>query len=160
MITSAVARPLLLLFSNWCQLRLHVQLNNMSVQVYVPKFNSVIAFRVPRYHEVTCMNTNQPRFSVFGWYLQPGHLYKLFQGDDADAGTEHEGQNTNNAVTQRSVADQDIMRFSSNHEAALLGRKQHRVASASANSPHALSTLLASKNVPTRRERLARMKAV
>lgn len=134
----------------------------MAVQVYVPEFNSVIAFRVPRYHEVTRMNTNQPRFSVFGWYLQPGHLYKLFQGDDVDIGQEHEGQRTNEAATQQSlchVADQDAVSFSSNHEAAPLGKKQHTIASASTNSPHALSTLLASKSVLVTRERLSRLKA-
>ena len=139
-----------------------MQLNKLSAQVYVPEFNSVIAFRVPRYHEVTRMNTNQPRFSVFGWYLQPGHLYKLFQGDDADTGTEHERQGASHALTQPvyHAADPDVVKASSNHEAAPLGSKQCRVASASANSPHALSTLLASKTVPSRRERLSRMKAV
>lgn len=155
--------PLALPLSDSIRLRLHAELNRLSVQVYVPEFNSVIAFRVPRYHEVTSMNTNQPRFSVFGWYLQPGHLYKLFQGDDADTGTEPEDQVTNKAVTHQTVcqvADQDVLSFSSNHEAAPLGKKQRTVTSASANSPHALSTLLASKKVLDRRERLSRMKVV
>ena len=126
----------------------------MAVQVYVPEFNSVIAFRVPRYHQVTRMNTNQPRFSVFGWYLQPGQLYKLFQGDDVDMGTEHAGQSTNEAATQQHTDCQVA-----NHEAAPLGKKQRTIASASANSPHALSTLLASKSVLVTRDRLSRLKA-
>lgn len=161
--------PLLLPLSNGLRLTLHVELNRLSVQVYVPEFNSVIAFQVPRYHEVTRMNTNQPRFSVFGWYLQPGHLYELFEGDDAgtdtstdtgtDTGTECEGQITNTAATHQTVrAGQDARSFPSKHEAVPLGNKQRTVISASANSPHALSTLLASKKVLDRRERLSRLK--
>lgn len=161
--------PLLLPFSNGFRLTLHVELNRLSVQVYVPEFNSVIAFQVPRYHEVTRMNTNQPRFSVFGWYLQPGHLYELFEGDDAgtdtgtDTGTECDGHVNNTTATHQTVsqvADHNALSFSSKHEAAPLGNRQRMVISASANSPHALSTLLASKKVLDRRERLSRLKAV
>ena len=105
------------------------------------------------------MNTNQPRFSVFGWYLQPGHLYELFQGDYA--GTDSEGEVTNKAATRQHVhhvADEGILSFPSNREAASIGKKQRTVTSASTNSPHALSTLLASKEVLDRRERLSRLK--
>ena len=34
---------------------------------YVPQWNSVVAFRVPRYHQVTALATDRPRYSVFGW---------------------------------------------------------------------------------------------
>uniref|UniRef100_A0A7S1IN91 Prolyl 4-hydroxylase alpha subunit domain-containing protein n=1 Tax=Eutreptiella gymnastica TaxID=73025 RepID=A0A7S1IN91_9EUGL len=50
-------------------------------QAYVPEFNSLVAFTVPRWHEVTGVTTQRPRYSVFGWFLQPGHLYPLQTGD-------------------------------------------------------------------------------
>ncbi|GLI68866.1 hypothetical protein VaNZ11_013412 [Volvox africanus] len=53
---------------------------------YVPLWNSVVAFRVPRYHAVTPMTTNRPRYSIFGWFLEPGRLYELYRGEDAEAG--------------------------------------------------------------------------
>lgn len=36
----------------------------------IPRFNSAIAFRVPRYHEVTPLAAPRPRYSLFGWFLQ------------------------------------------------------------------------------------------
>ena len=33
-------------------------------RLYVPLYNSVVAFRVPRYHEVTPVLTERPRYSV------------------------------------------------------------------------------------------------
>jgi hypothetical protein len=38
---------------------------------HVPLFNSLVAFRVPRMHEVTPLNTDRPRFSIFGWFYRP-----------------------------------------------------------------------------------------
>ena len=35
----------------------------------VPEWNSIVAFRVPRMHEVTTCKTNRCRYSVFGWFL-------------------------------------------------------------------------------------------
>ena len=90
-------------------------------KAYVPLFNSAVFFRVPRYHSVTPLLTDRPRwgrgagaglvfagfsavpllttackptpaaprwccccrFSVFGWFLQPGQLYDLFTGEKA-----------------------------------------------------------------------------
>jgi len=37
---------------------------------YIPEFNSLIAFKIPRNHRVTVLNTDKPRFSVFGWFLK------------------------------------------------------------------------------------------
>ena len=34
----------------------------------VPRFNSLVAFWVPRMHEVTPMLTRRERLSVFGWF--------------------------------------------------------------------------------------------
>jgi len=49
-----------------------------SGQEFVPEFNSLVAFRIPRYHEVTAVATlNRPRLSIFGWFLQPGKTYDL-----------------------------------------------------------------------------------
>ncbi|GIL72735.1 hypothetical protein Vretimale_4446 [Volvox reticuliferus] len=59
---------------------------------YVPLWNSVVAFRVPRYHAVTPMTTNRPRYSIFGWFLEPGRLYELYRGEDAESGKEADRQ--------------------------------------------------------------------
>eukprot|EP01121_Diplochlamys_sp_Union-15-3_P022170 TRINITY_DN9360_c0_g1_i4.p1 TRINITY_DN9360_c0_g1~~TRINITY_DN9360_c0_g1_i4.p1 ORF type:complete len:224 (+),score=42.17 TRINITY_DN9360_c0_g1_i4:50-721(+) len=44
---------------------------------YVPEFNSLIAFKVPHLHQVTKVETNKSRYSIFGWFLKPGKLYDL-----------------------------------------------------------------------------------
>jgi len=38
--------------------------------VYVPEFNSIVAFYVPRTHEVTPLAVARPRYSVFGWFVR------------------------------------------------------------------------------------------
>lgn len=35
-------------------------------RAYVPKWNSAVVFRVPRYHAVTALTTDRPRYSVRG----------------------------------------------------------------------------------------------
>jgi len=49
-------------------------------QSYVPEFNSLIAFVVPRNHEVTVMKTDRPRFSIFGWFLRPCGVEVVSEG--------------------------------------------------------------------------------
>jgi len=44
-------------------------------KVYVPTFNKLIAFMVPRFHEVTAVTSNIPRLSLFGWFLVEGDIY-------------------------------------------------------------------------------------
>lgn len=44
---------------------------------YIPEFNSVIAFRVPRMHAVEPVVGPRPRFSIFGWFLREGRMYEL-----------------------------------------------------------------------------------
>mmetsp|Transcript_18335 Transcript_18335/g.36021 ORF Transcript_18335/g.36021 Transcript_18335/m.36021 type:complete len:152 (-) Transcript_18335:99-554(-) len=47
---------------------------------YVPKFNSLISFAVPRKHAVTAVKPRKdrlPRYSLFGWFLVEGDLYKF-----------------------------------------------------------------------------------
>eukprot|EP01129_Flabellula_baltica_P004651 TRINITY_DN1635_c0_g1_i1.p1 TRINITY_DN1635_c0_g1~~TRINITY_DN1635_c0_g1_i1.p1 ORF type:complete len:252 (+),score=58.02 TRINITY_DN1635_c0_g1_i1:309-1064(+) len=56
--------------------------DNETGDVYVPEFNSLVCFVVPRYHEVTKVSPGKKRYSVFGWFLEPGLLYDLYTGDD------------------------------------------------------------------------------
>lgn len=42
-----------------------------------PIFNSMVAFRVPRQHEVTQVIARVQRYSIFGWFMEPGRLYNL-----------------------------------------------------------------------------------
>ena len=47
---------------------------------YIPKFNSLVAFEVPRFHEVTSVKKRlgrDPRFSIFGWFLEEGNIYSF-----------------------------------------------------------------------------------
>lgn len=44
---------------------------------YVPEFNSLVAFRIPRFHVVTPVVPPHERYSIFGWILEPGKLYHL-----------------------------------------------------------------------------------
>jgi len=62
---------------------------------YVPQFNSLIAFNVPRRHLVTAVTTNESRFSIFGWYLSPGILYPLSKHQDSEDGSEADGDESN-----------------------------------------------------------------
>ena len=52
---------------------------------YVPEFNSLIAFRIPRWHEVTAVTAARARYSLFGWFLTEGILYDLSK-QDGDGG--------------------------------------------------------------------------
>lgn len=38
---------------------------------HVPRFNTLVAFAVPRLHEVSRVTTDRRRFSVFGWFYRP-----------------------------------------------------------------------------------------
>ena len=135
------------------------------LQVYVPQFNSVIAFRVPRYHQVTPVSSSQPRYSVFGWFLQPGQLYDLFEGEDTQQQQSdirmtkihkvNEACDIQHSATQETYCSdgQDAHTYSTVH------KRQRRVVSASfeeADTPHALSTLLACKSVPDTQNRLSK----
>jgi Rps23 Pro-64 3,4-dihydroxylase Tpa1-like proline 4-hydroxylase len=48
-----------------------------ATQEYVPEFNSLISFTIPRWHKVEPCLTEKPRYSIFGWFLQRGQLYDL-----------------------------------------------------------------------------------
>jgi Rps23 Pro-64 3,4-dihydroxylase Tpa1-like proline 4-hydroxylase len=51
---------------------------------YVPEFNSLVAFTVPRWHEVQALITDRPRYSIFGWFLSKGVLYDILQEGEQD----------------------------------------------------------------------------
>jgi hypothetical protein len=47
----------------------------------VPEYNSAVMFRIPRWHQVTPVTGDRPRYSIFGWFLQPGQTYPLNTGE-------------------------------------------------------------------------------
>ena len=53
----------------------------------MPEFNSLIAFRIPRYHEVTAVTVDRARYSIFGWFLTEGILYDLYKGEVEEEGS-------------------------------------------------------------------------
>jgi Rps23 Pro-64 3,4-dihydroxylase Tpa1-like proline 4-hydroxylase len=40
-------------------------------KIIVPKFNSLVAFYVPRQHKVTKVISEKIRYSLFGWFMEP-----------------------------------------------------------------------------------------
>ena len=46
---------------------------------YAPQFNTLVAFTVPRQHEVTPVQAAFPgkRLSLFGWFMEPGEKYRI-----------------------------------------------------------------------------------
>lgn len=59
---------------------------------FVPEFNSMVAFIVPRWHQVEAVKTSsKARLSIFGWFLKPGKLYPLDLGDGEDEEEDDEG---------------------------------------------------------------------
>lgn len=49
---------------------------------YVPEFNSIVAFSVPRFHEVKpVLMASVERYTVFGWFFKPGINYELWNGE-------------------------------------------------------------------------------
>jgi hypothetical protein len=72
---------------------------------YVPKFNSLVAFTVPRFHEVTLVKQDRPRFSIFGWFLEPGDIYEYNKADETnDATTEPPaGDDKGNLITNETA---------------------------------------------------------
>ena len=52
---------------------------------YVPEFNSMIAFEVPRFHQVKpVLAPLLARYSVFGWFFKPGINYELWTGEQEE----------------------------------------------------------------------------
>lgn len=139
----------------------------LMLQVHVPQFNSVVAFRVPRYHQVTPVSSSQPRYSVFGWFLQPGQLYDLFDSETTQQQNrdirQNEVQTVHGACDNQSSTGTGSTGTS--QDAACLDEqsvqscpvllKRPRVVPASANSPHGLSTMLACKSASAARHRLS-----
>lgn len=61
---------------------------------YVPEFNSLIAYHVPRQYEVTPILSEEPLLSVFGWYLQEGELYDLKPPTSAEIAEQNKAKKT------------------------------------------------------------------
>ena len=68
---------------------------------YVPQFNRLILFRVPRWHLVEAVKTDKAkRMSIFGWFCSPGVLYDLEADTDAD--TEEDDEKGGSPTRSRS----------------------------------------------------------
>ena len=132
------------------------------LQVYVPQFNSIIAFKVPRYHQVTPVSSSQPRYSVFGWFLQPGRLYDLFEGESTQQQqsdirlTKIHKSNEACEIQHSAIQESCCSDGQDAHSYSVVHKRQRKVVSASSNSPHALGTLLACKSVPDTQNRLSK----
>lgn len=48
--------------------------------LHSPDFNTLVAFEVPRLHAVRALRGRRPRYSLFGWWLQPGARAKGAKG--------------------------------------------------------------------------------
>lgn len=121
-------------------------------KVFIPEFNSVIAFRVPRYHQVTPMSTSRPRYSVFGWFLQPGRLYDLYEGDNMPQQptlTPHKTKGTHEATVLQEFAEVGAS------DGSLTKRQRTQLLTVA--SPHFLSTSLCSKNIADSKRRFAQL---
>jgi len=66
---------------------------------YVPEFNSLIAFTIPRFHEVEAVIADRPRYSLFGWFLQEGILYDLEKKEEPKTTKKAETKTTKKAET-------------------------------------------------------------
>ena len=63
-------------------------------KIFPPKFNRLVMFSVPRFHQVTPVVAQATasaaphlRLSVFGWFMQPGRLYPLMTGATGTEGS-------------------------------------------------------------------------
>ena len=80
-------------------------------KIFPPKFNRLVLFSVPRFHQVTPVVAQAAasaaphlRLSVFGWFMQPGRLYPLMTGA---TGTESSsrGKTKKTAAADAAAAD-------------------------------------------------------
>jgi hypothetical protein len=82
---------------------------------YVPEFNSLIAFHIPREYEITPVLSDDPVLSVFGWYLQEGELYDLRPPAPAGA----EDQSKKKSIKEKAKAAKRKMRLKAKREEKL-----------------------------------------
>jgi Rps23 Pro-64 3,4-dihydroxylase Tpa1-like proline 4-hydroxylase len=54
---------------NWTSDDGGILVDHKRTREHKPVFNSMVAFRVPRLHEVTPVKSDRNRFSLFGWFL-------------------------------------------------------------------------------------------
>ena len=68
-------------------------------QTFTPEFNSLVAFRVPRMHEVTaCTHPARNRFSIFGWFLSPDEYPNVLRKQKAQSERESKIASANSAL--------------------------------------------------------------
>ncbi|GBG25248.1 Ankyrin repeat and KH domain-containing protein 1 [Hondaea fermentalgiana] len=76
---------------------------------YVPLFNSLVSFVVPREHAVTAVRPRTgraPRYSLFGWFLVEGDLYRFepeSHGKNAAKKAKTKGGNSQGELHERSA---------------------------------------------------------
>ena len=71
---------------------------------YVPRFNSLVAFVVPRFHEVTAVRRREgrlARLSVFGWFLEEGDLYEYNAQPNATGHAKGKAKGNNNKAKSK-----------------------------------------------------------
>mmetsp|Transcript_28335 Transcript_28335/g.47543 ORF Transcript_28335/g.47543 Transcript_28335/m.47543 type:complete len:338 (+) Transcript_28335:236-1249(+) len=75
---------------------------------HVPKFNSLVAFKVPRLHMVTSLHTDRSRFSMFGWFYKPTHAADSAQlPAKADKKRKKTAKNTKNTKNMKRETNAD-----------------------------------------------------
>lgn len=67
---------------DWSEADGGVLIDHQTGTRYVPEFNSLISFVVPRDHEVTIMKSNKSRYSIFGWFLKEVAVEQPPEGED------------------------------------------------------------------------------
>lgn len=75
---------------------------------YIPEYNSLVAFRIPRFHEVTAVASERPRLSIFGWFLQPGKMYEIFGGETKEEKGERKGDKIEKMKREVEEEEEDI----------------------------------------------------
>uniref|UniRef100_A0A7S4SU13 Fe2OG dioxygenase domain-containing protein n=1 Tax=Alexandrium monilatum TaxID=311494 RepID=A0A7S4SU13_9DINO len=60
-----------------CLLDLHEEDSGKPKATHVPVYNALMVFEVPHWHAVTAVTSERYRYSIFGWWHQPGKHYEL-----------------------------------------------------------------------------------
>jgi Rps23 Pro-64 3,4-dihydroxylase Tpa1-like proline 4-hydroxylase len=67
---------------SWTQEDGGILIDHQTGTNYVPEYNSLISFIVPRNHEVTIMKSQKSRYSIFGWFLK--EVVEVEEPDDEE----------------------------------------------------------------------------
>lgn len=70
--------------------------------LFVPRFNTLVAFRVPLLHQVTpILTTTHERFSVFGWFYGPSEEAPAHRERGTKRGVRPSGSGSGSANTKK-----------------------------------------------------------